>query len=71
MKMELHDADTTAVKHGAAGPTHAGTVTIDFDYQAEEWVKEIERDHPRIVRLVLDGGRREWTRVDGRFVEKL
>jgi hypothetical protein len=68
MKLELHDADTTATKHGSSGPTHAGSVTVDYEYQAEEWVKEIEQDYPDIVRLVLDNGR-EWRRVNGRFEE--
>lgn len=32
------------------GPTHCGTIRVDYDYQVEEWVKELERDHKRVVR---------------------
>ncbi len=46
MILEFHDAET--------GNTLAGRVEIDYDYQAEEWVKqEGFHDEKGIVRFVL------------------
>lgn len=69
VRLELHDANVTdPVKGRMSSPTHAGTAHVDYEYQAEEMVREIERDYPFIVRCALENGR-EWQRIDGRFVE--
>lgn len=70
MKLELHDANVSAPVRGKmSSPTHAGTVAVAYEYQAEQLVIDIEKDHPNIVRIILDNGRRQWSRIDGRFVE--
>jgi hypothetical protein len=72
MDLFLHD-DTPAKpgeKHGEDGPTHAGTVHVDYAYQVEEWVYEVQVAHPAIVRLRCPDLGREWLRgPDGKFVE--
>lgn len=73
IELELHD-DTPAgpgEKHGPAGPTHCGSVKVDYEYQAEMWVQEIQADHPTVVRIVAKEIGREWKRgADGQFVEE-
>lgn len=64
MKIHLHD-DTPAKpgeKHGPEGPTHCASVNIDYEYQAEMWVKDIEVDSPEIVRVDAPDLGREWKR---------
>lgn len=61
MILELHDSEV--------GNTFAGRVkNLDYDYQAEMWVKEIAEDHIDIVRWVLtdaQGERAVWERNEG------
>lgn len=66
----LYDPVTFAPKHGHRGHTHAGTVRVDYEYQVEMWVGEVQSNYPHIVRIECPAIRREWIRVDGRFVEK-
>ena len=60
-------------KHGPLGPTHCHTVgkggSIEYPYQAEQWVLDAERDYPEVVRIECPALGRTWIRVDGRFVE--
>lgn len=73
IELELHD-DTPAEpdgKHGPGGPTHCGSVKVDYEYQAEMWVEEIQTCHPKVVRVVAKELGREWLRnSDGIFEEK-
>lgn len=75
MNLYLHDDQPDQPRRLDApdegqGPTHCATITdVDFDYQAEMWVADIEADHKHVVRVVTDTGR-EWRRGDdGKFVE--
>lgn len=72
IELELHD-DIPAgpgEKHGPAGPTHAGSVRVEFEYQVEVWLSDIEQDHKDIVRIVSKDLGREWKRnVLGEFEE--
>lgn len=65
----LYDPVTFAPLHGHRGHTHAATVAVDYEYQAEQWVIEANKDMPNIVRIECPDLGREWKRVDGRFVE--
>lgn len=60
-------------KHGHLGPTHCATVgrngTIEYPYQAEQWVIDLEADAPHVVRIECHELGRTWERVDGKFVE--
>ena len=72
MKLYLHD-DKPAVegeKHGERGPTHCATITVDYEYQVEQWVIELEKDEPGVVRAECPDLGREWLRnEDGKFAE--
>jgi hypothetical protein len=72
MKLHLHDATPSEPgnKHGPRGPTHCGDLSVDHEYQAEERVKEIEADHPHVMRIECPDLRREWVREGGTFVER-
>lgn len=65
MKAYLHD-DTPSTPHGFRGPTHAGTLTVDCEYQLLMWLEVIGREYPKIVRIETDDGR-EWRRHGQRF----
>ena len=56
-------------KHGIMGPTHCATVRVDYEYQAEMWVQDIQEDYPQIVRIDVPTLNREWKRVNGTFQE--
>jgi hypothetical protein len=64
-----YDPVTFAPNHGHRGITHAATVRVDYEYQAEQWVIEAEKDMPNIVRIECPALGREWKRIEGRFVE--
>jgi hypothetical protein len=69
--VDFHDAHVDDPVTGKMeSPTHAGRAVVDYEYQAEQHVIDAETDYPHIVRIVVDGGRREWDRVDGKFVER-
>lgn len=72
MKAYLYD-DTPAAageKHGPLGPTHRGTLTVDYEYQVEEWVVDLERSEPKVVCIECPDLCREWWRDEcGKFVE--
>jgi hypothetical protein len=73
LRLFLHD-NTPAKEgepHGEDGPTHAGTVQVDYEYQIETWVfDEIQSDYPRIIRARCPELSREWKRgSDGKFAE--
>lgn len=73
MRAYLFD-DTPAApgeKHGERGPTHCATITVDYEYQVEMWVQEIEKDNPKVVRIECPTLLRAWKRDDkGVFVEQ-
>jgi len=54
--LELHD-DTS----------HAATVTVDYEYQLEQWLIDIGAELPKIVRATSNDGR-EWKREGACFV---
>lgn len=67
----LHDATEAAPgeKHGARGPTHAGTGRVDYGYQVEQWVIDLQ-DDPYVVRIECPDLGREWRRnAEGRLTE--
>lgn len=69
--IDLHDGRIDdLVKGKMKSPTHCGTTKVDYEYQAEQFVIEAEKDYPHVVRIVVDDGRREWIRLDGTFCEK-
>jgi hypothetical protein len=72
MEITLHDNTPAAPgeKHGRDGPTHAGSVRVDYEYQAEMRVQDIEKDPHHIVRVWVPDLGREWLRIDGKFVEQ-
>lgn len=50
------------------GKPFVACVKIDYDYQAEEWVREICEKNPEVVKLILvdsDGVRCIWEREEG------
>ncbi len=49
-------------KHGPDGPTHCGSIEVDYEYQAEQWVIEVGRDNPKIVYARCPELRRAWRR---------
>lgn len=45
-------------------------VTIDMEYQAEEWVKEIEQSYPQVILIECFELNRTWKRnQEGKFAE--
>jgi hypothetical protein len=72
MKAYCHD-NTPAKpgeKHGERGPTHCATITVDYEYQVEQWVIELEKYEPRVVRVECPELGREWRRNEhGKFTE--
>ena len=61
MILELHDSET--------GNTLLGRIrNIDYDYQAEQWIRDTSEDHPKVVKwILLDeiGPRCVWERKAG------
>jgi len=47
-----------------------GTVCVEYEYQAEEWVKDIEGGVPMCVRVHVPALGREWVRINGKMVEQ-
>lgn len=69
MRLFLHD-DVPSEPHGEDGPTHAGTITVDYEYQIEQWAIEAHDSlKPEIVRLRCPELHREWKRTPVGFVE--
>lgn len=72
MKVHLYDNTPAAPgeKHGERGPTHCADITVDYEYQVEMWVEEIEQYQTEVVRIECPTLRREWLRnAEGKFVE--
>lgn len=70
MKLYLHDNTPAAVgeKHGERGPTHMGTIhDLDYEYQAEQWVIDLEKDDLAIVRIECPSLGCEWRRINNKF----
>lgn len=68
LKLEFHDDRYDDPLEGSkqSSPTHAGTVYVDYDYQAEQHVIDGRLDYPHIVRWVLRddlGTRAIWVRT--------
>jgi hypothetical protein len=61
--------DAIVEEHGPMGPAHAGTVTVDYEYQVEIWVEEVEKDHPNIVKAHCPDLGRMWERHEDKMVE--
>ena len=56
--------------HGPLGLSHAARVEVDYEYQIEQWVFEIGKDHPEIVRAECEDLKRKWKRdSDKTFAE--
>ena len=57
----------------ALSPTHCFSIgnggTIEYVYQAEEWVRQVEEDHREVVRVECPTLGRTWVRRDGKMVE--
>lgn len=51
------------------GPAHSGTVTVDYEYQVELWVEEVEKDHPHIVMAQCPDLGRTWKRHHDKMIE--
>lgn len=70
MKLHLHDNKPDEKgKHGPRGPTHCADVDVDYEYQAEQWVIELEEEK-NIVRIECPDLGREWRRNEhGKFTE--
>lgn len=59
-------------KYGSRGPTtHCAVVRdLEYPYQVEQWVIDLETDEPQVVRCVCPELGRVWERrADGRFCE--
>ena len=67
MRLHLHDNEPAkpGEKHGEDGPTHCGSVTVDYEYQVEQWVIDVGNDHPDIMYARCPDLRRAWRRVAG------
>ena len=74
----LHCYDDTPckpeeVKPGALSPTHCFTIgkggSIEYAYQAEEWVHQVEEDYPGVVRVECLALGRTWIRRNGKMEE--
>ena len=71
MKIHLFD-DAPAKpgeKHGALGPCHCADITVDYEYQAEIWVDDVEQDYPHVVRVEVPALGRKWERKNGKMIE--
>ena len=65
----LHDSTPAQAgeRHGSRGPTHAATIRdLEYEYQIEEWLMVVHRDHSHIVVVDASDGRR-WRRAADRF----
>lgn len=62
------------MKPNMLSPTHCYTVgrlgTIEYEYQAEQWVIDIGKDHPEVVRIECPALGRNWVRQGGEMVEE-
>lgn len=73
IEFHMHNASEAAPgeKHGPRGPTHAGTGRVDYAYQVEQWVIDLQ-DDLYVVRIECPALGREWCRNDeGRLTELL
>ena len=62
----------TGEAHGPLGPTHCGRVPVDYEYQAEEWVRGIRDLNPTVVKVELHIGddiTRRWEFKDNKWEE--
>ncbi len=69
MKIYCYDDDPTPEKCGEMGPTHYATITVDYEYQAEQWAIDIGKDYPDIVRVEVPALNRQWNRKGEEMVE--
>lgn len=70
--MELYFYEEIEIDQGNIVGSAAARVVVDYEYQAEEWVKDMEREHKRIKSAYLPSRNRTWIRgEDGFFSEKL
>lgn len=63
MKAHVHDDETEAKEHGPLGPSHRGTLTVDYEYQLEQFLIDLPKDDPKATRVVSEDGR-EWRKTD-------
>lgn len=58
--MKVHFFDDTPAKpgekHGSLGPTHCGSVSVDYEYQADMWVDEVRDLNSSVVKAELHVG---------------
>jgi hypothetical protein len=74
MSITLDLFDATPAKEGEPqgpkGPTHSATTTVDYVYQAEMIIEDVQNDYPTIVRVHSPELGREWRRgEDGKMHE--
>jgi len=72
MKLHFFD-DMPAIPgepHGPLGPTHCGTVTVDYEYQAEQMAIEVGVDHPKVVQITCPELGRSWKRISSTSFEE-
>lgn len=72
MKIYFHDNTPAGPGeiHGIDGPTHAGTVSVDYEYQVEMWVVDAEKTELKCFRIRCPMLQREWKRDDtGKMIE--
>lgn len=75
--MMVHFFDNTPAEpgedHGPLGPTHCGSVPVDYEYQAEQWVMDVRDINSSVVRVELhqDDGAvlRKWEYTDNSWRE--
>lgn len=60
MKLYLHDDGTAPPSNSERGGTHAYTVTCDYEYQVEMWLRDIANDYRDIVRVECPDLGCEW-----------
>lgn len=72
MKIHLHDDKPAkpGEPHGPDGPTHCGSVTVDYEYQVEMWAEEIGKDYSHVVYMRSPDLQRAWRR-NGKVMEEV
>lgn len=71
MKIYCYDNDPSEgeLNKNQLSPTHYATITVDYEYQAEQWAIDIGEDYPSIVRIEVPDLNRQWNRKGSEMVE--
>jgi hypothetical protein len=51
-----------SLKRGALSPSHYAIVEADYEYQIEQWVIDLAKDNPLVVRAECADLGRKWVR---------